>query len=121
VEIDVKDAGLSVYEDEYTVSIRKCFVAGFFFNVAKKSRNQKGVYVTVKNSHEVMVHPSSILAKSEAEFVLYHELVFTTKEYMRNIIEIDGSWLIEIAPHFYKKEDLEDPSNKKNKKKMPLQ
>jgi hypothetical protein len=39
VEIDVKDAGLSVYEDEYTVSIRKCFVAGFFFNVAKKSRN----------------------------------------------------------------------------------
>jgi hypothetical protein len=30
----------------------------------------------------------------------------TTNEYMRNVIEINIEWLIEIAPHYYGKADL---------------
>ncbi len=36
------------------------------------------------------------------KWVLYHELVETSKEYMRNIIVIKPEWLVEIAPHYYK-------------------
>ena len=46
-------------------------------------------------------------------WVIYHELVFTTKEYMRNCIEIKNEWLLEVAPHYYKAKELEDSTIKK--------
>ena len=39
---------------------------------------------------------------------MYHELVLTTKEYMRQVSELKPEWLIEIAPHFYQLKDVED-------------
>jgi pre-mRNA-splicing factor ATP-dependent RNA helicase DHX16 len=32
---------------------------------------------------------------------------------MRMVTPIQSEWLIELAPHFYKKEDIEDTVNKK--------
>ena len=40
-------------------------------------------------------------------------MVFTTNEYMRDLIEIKPEWLMEIAPHFYKGIDLIDNNNSK--------
>ena len=48
---------------------------------------------------------------------MYHELAFTTKEYMRVVAPIKGEWLVEIAPHYYQAKDVEDSTNKK----MPKQ
>ena len=50
----------------------------------------------------VRIHPGSLLHKDQPEFVIYHELVLTTQEYMRNVVEVQPAWLVEIAPHFYK-------------------
>ncbi|KAK6014606.1 hypothetical protein OSTOST_20008 [Ostertagia ostertagi] len=36
---------------------------------------------------------------------------------MREISQIESSWLLEVAPHYYKGRELEDASNKK----MPKQ
>lgn len=44
--------------------------------------------------------------------VVYHELVFTTKEYMRNVVEVKKDWLSEIAPHFYKDSELNEKAVK---------
>jgi hypothetical protein len=35
------------------------------------------------------------------KWVIYHSLVSTDRQYMRNVISIDPSWLTEVAPHFY--------------------
>ena len=86
-------------------AIRKCVTAGFFYHTAKLQKN--GSYRTVKNPQTVAIHPSSGLAKELPRWVVYFELVFTTKEYMRQVIEIKPEWLIEIAPHFYKKKEIE--------------
>ena len=114
VNIDFKDPNLSTYEDEYGTNIRKCFVTGFFYNASRLTKN--GMYRTVKNSHTVMIHPSSLLFKVQPEWVIYHELVLTTKEYMRNVITVDPMWLLEIAPHLYKESDIIDDAPKQ---KMP--
>ncbi len=54
------------------------------------------------------------------KWVIYHELVFTTKEFMRNVIEINPEWLLEIAPHYYKQQDIvEEELKKKATLKMP--
>ena len=115
VEIDVTDANMSVYEDEYNTNIRKCIASGFFYNAAKFQKN--GNYKTLKNPHSVLIHPGSFLFKDEPEWVIFHELVHTTKEYMRNLIEIKPEWLTEIAPHYYKDSDIKEPVKKLPKNK----
>jgi ATP-dependent RNA helicase DHX8/PRP22 len=61
--------------------IRKTIVSGFFSHAARK--DSKGGYRTLIDDHQVYIHPSSALFNKEPEWVIYHELVFTTKEYMR--------------------------------------
>ncbi len=43
---------------------------------------------------------------------MYHELVLTSKEYMRVVSEIKSEWLVEIAPHFYSKKDILEDGRK---------
>lgn len=45
--------------------------------------------------------------------MVYHELVLTTKEYMRQVSELKPEWLVEIAPHYYQLKDVEDLASKK--------
>ena len=91
--------------------IRKAVTAGYFYHTSKLSKG--GNYKTVKHNQTVMVHPNSSMFEDLPRWVIYHELVFTTKEYMRNCIEIKNEWLLEVAPHYYKAKELEDSTNKK--------
>ncbi|KAF7700251.1 hypothetical protein HF521_003209 [Silurus meridionalis] len=84
--------------------------AGYFYHAARLS---KGDYKTVKHQQTVYVHPNSSLFEKQPRWIIYHKLVFTTKEFLREVIEIDSSWLLEVAPHYYKGKELEDGSSKK--------
>ncbi|KAF8570389.1 hypothetical protein P879_01437 [Paragonimus westermani] len=98
------------------VNIRKAITAGFFYHTARFTGNG---YKTVKQKHTIHPHPNSCLAESLPKWVIYHELVFTTKEFMRQVIEIDPKWLLEVAPHYYKEKEIElaAPSTSRNKGK----
>ena len=37
---------------------------------------------------------------------------------MRQVSEIENSWLVEVAPHYYNAKQLEDSSDKKMPKNM---
>lgn len=111
VELDYNDDNLSIQNDDSSINIRKALCSGFFYNCAKLHKD--GNYKTLKNMHTVNIHPSSSLMKENPKWVLYHELVFTTKEFMRNVIEIKPEWLMEVAPHYYKNIDLVDTSDSK--------
>lgn len=93
--------------------VRKAMCAGYFYHTAKL--DSSGHYKTVKKAQTVYIHPSSCLVKLEEvpRWVIYHELAFTTKEYMRNVLPIKGDWLLELAPHYYKAKDVEDARAKK--------
>ena len=34
--------------------------------------------------------------------VVFNEVVQTAKYYMRDVTAVESSWLVELAPHFYK-------------------
>ncbi|QLL32245.1 hypothetical protein HG536_0C04140 [Torulaspora globosa] len=98
-------------------SIRRALVAGFFMNAAKRD-SQVG-YKTICGGTAVGIHPSSSLFGKEYEYVIYHSLVLTSREYMAQVTAIDPSWLLESAPHFYKAAD-EDSQSRKKAKIAPL-
>ena len=97
-----------------TIGIRKSICAGFFYHTAKFSKN--GMYKTVRHQQSVLIHPNSCLFEEIPRYVIYFELVLTTKEYMRQVIEIENEWLRETAPHFYKTKKLDDDNTTR---KMP--
>ena len=88
------------------VPIQKSLTAGFFPNAA---RLQKGgdSYRTVKNSMTTYLHPSSTLFEVNPKWIIFYELVLTSREYMRGNLPIQAEWLAEAAPHYHKKKDLE--------------
>lgn len=103
------------------IGIRKSFAAGYFYHVATFGR-VAGQYRTIKSKTSVSIHPTSSLKDKEPppRWILYHELVLTTKEYMRNCIEIDPDWLMELAPHFFKDKEFQQLATESTKK-MPKQ
>ncbi|XP_066599381.1 ATP-dependent RNA helicase DHX8 [Prorops nasuta] len=112
-KLDVVSAGKN------TVRVQKAVCSGFFRNAAKKDP-QEG-YRTLADSQVVYIHPSSALFNRQPEWVIYHELVQTTKEYMREVTTIDPKWLVEFAPAFFKFSDPTKLSKfKKNQRLEPL-
>jgi pre-mRNA-splicing factor ATP-dependent RNA helicase DHX16 len=104
---------LSSLEDN--VAIRKAIVSGYFFNAARIQMTGEA-YRSLKHGQSVHIHPSSSLFGLNPRWVLYHELVLTAKEYIRQVIEIQPEWLLETAPHYFKPSDIED---KLSARKMP--
>mgnify|MGYP004713504721 CR=1 FL=1 len=92
-------------------AIKKAITSGFFPNSAVMQKN--GLYRTVKLPQTVYIHPSSGLLQAHPSWVIYHELVLTSKEYMRQVTELKPEWLVEIAPHYFQLEDVAYPDSKK--------
>ena len=86
--------------------IQKAITAGFFPNAARLQRGGDS-YRTVKNGMTVYLHPSSTLFEVNPKWVIFYELVLTSKEYMRSNMPIQAEWLVEAAPHYHKKSELE--------------
>ncbi|KAI5288099.1 hypothetical protein KEM54_005471 [Ascosphaera aggregata] len=89
------------------IPIQKAITAGFFPNAARLQRGGDS-YRTVKNNQTVYLHPSSTLFEANPKWVIYYELVLTSKEYMRSNMPLQPLWLNEVAPHYHKKKDLEN-------------
>ncbi|KAG2650683.1 hypothetical protein PVAP13_1NG198200 [Panicum virgatum] len=109
-KLDVVSAGKNF------TKIRKAITAGFFFHAARKDP-QEG-YRTLVENQPVYIHPSSALFQRQPDWVIYHELVMTTKEYMREVTVIDPKWLVELAPRFYKGADPTKMSKRKRQERI---
>ena len=96
--------------------VRKAIAAGYFRNAAKKDP-QEG-YKTLVEGTPVYIHPSSSLFNHKPEWVIYHELVMTTREYMRECTAIEPKWLVEAAPTFFKVVDPKALSKRKLAEKI---
>ncbi|PIA30573.1 hypothetical protein AQUCO_05500107v1 [Aquilegia coerulea] len=90
-----------------TQVLRKAVTAGFFANACRlEAFSQAGMYKTIRSSQEVYIHPSSVLFRVNPKWVIFHSIVSTDRQYMRNVIAIDPSWLTEAAPQFYQQQGL---------------
>ncbi|CAN6655353.1 pre-mRNA-splicing factor ATP-dependent RNA helicase-like protein Prp2p [Trichomonascus vanleenenianus] len=112
VEVEVRGHGTG---GEGLQNIQKSIAAGFFINSARLNRTGDS-YRVVSTNQSVHIHPSSVLFEKKPKWVIYHELVLTSKEFMRNCMTLKPDWLIEVAPHFYNQKKLDEFGTDK---KMP--
>ncbi len=86
-----------------TELVRRALCAGFFRNAASRENEAgSGSYAALIEGTPVYVHPSSALFGKQAEWVVCHEVVLITREYMRWTTSIETKWLVEAAPTFFK-------------------
>lgn len=84
------------------VTLRRCITSGFFPNAAYL--HHSGVYRTCRGNRELNIHPLSCLyTVRQPQFVIFCELLNTTKVFMKDLTVIEPEWLTELAPHYYKK------------------
>ena len=80
---------------------RRSIAAAYFHQAARL----KGVgeYVNARNGMPCHLHPSSALygLGYTPDYVVYHELIMTSKEYMQCVTAVEPHWLAEFGPMFF--------------------
>jgi pre-mRNA-splicing factor ATP-dependent RNA helicase DHX38/PRP16 len=81
--------------------VRLCICAGYYHQAAK--RRGLGEYVNLRTSVAVQLHPTSALYNSgdPPDYVVYHELILTSREYMSCVTAVDPHWLADLGGVFY--------------------
>jgi len=81
--------------------IRKAICAGYFHQAARV----KGIgeFVNIRSGLPTHLHPTSALygLGYTPSYVIYHELILTSKEYMTQVTAVDPYWLAELGSVFY--------------------
>ncbi|XP_010011598.1 PREDICTED: probable ATP-dependent RNA helicase DHX37 [Nestor notabilis] len=97
--------------------LRQIVLAGLGDHIARRVQAEellddkwKNAYKTALLDDPVFIHPSSVLFKQLPEFVVYQEIVETTKLYMKGVSAVEPEWIPALLPpycHFGK--PLENP------------
>lgn len=98
--------------------IRKSICSAYFYNSSKI----KGIgeYINMLSGIPSALHPSSALfgLGYTPDYVCYHELISTSKEYMSCVTAVEGEWLAELGPMFFSiKESFETTLRKRHEKR----
>ncbi|OWK54885.1 putative ATP-dependent RNA helicase DHX37 [Lonchura striata] len=121
-----KDAGLYVDPkmkpptEAQVTYLRQIVLAGLGDHLARRVQAEelledkwKNAYKTALLEDPVFIHPSSVLFKELPEFVVYQEIVETTKLYMKGVSAVEPEWIPALLPpycHFGKPLEKPPPS-----------
>lgn len=99
-DIMVKDKMALVSSDDWDV-VRKCVCGAYFQNAAKNSSLVE--YTNLRSGMKAHLHPTSALIGMgfTPDYIVYHEVVMSSKEYMQCVTAVDGRWLAELGPMFF--------------------
>ncbi|XP_048873051.1 ATP-dependent RNA helicase DHX33 [Brienomyrus brachyistius] len=82
-------------------NVRRCLAHGLFTNAAELQPD--GSYVALDTHQPVAIHPSSVLFQAKPAYVIFNELLHTSKCYMRDLCLVDADWLHDAAPEYFRR------------------
>jgi pre-mRNA-splicing factor ATP-dependent RNA helicase DHX15/PRP43 len=86
-------------DKKYYTQIRQVIAASFFMQCAHRE-GEKNSYMTLKDNQVVSLHPSCGL-DTNPEWVIYHEFVLTSRNYIRTVTEVKAEWMLDFAPVYF--------------------
>ncbi|XP_071946608.1 probable ATP-dependent RNA helicase DHX37 [Antedon mediterranea] len=83
--------------------LREIVLSGLGNHVARlmpdsQEREAKNAYQCVGIEGAIFIHPDSVLFSKLPEFLVYQEIIETTKPYMKGVIAIEPGWLAMLLP-----------------------
>ncbi|KAM4546855.1 ATP-dependent RNA helicase DHX33 isoform 1-T1 [Fundulus diaphanus] len=81
-----------------TGNVRRCLAHGMFINAAELQPD--GSYLALDTHQVVAIHPSSVLFQAKPAYVVFNELLHTSRCYMRDLCLVDADWLLDAAPEY---------------------
>ncbi|KAG8183596.1 hypothetical protein JTE90_025148 [Oedothorax gibbosus] len=99
------DAEITPPDDKLVATIRKILAACLMDRVAKKipredtkdEKSLKNAYRCLDSEDPVFIHPASTMFQRLPEYVVYTDIIESSKLYMKGVVEIDAEWLPELA------------------------
>lgn len=97
--------------------LRQIVTAGLGDHLARRVQSEellddkwRNAYKTPLLNDPVFIHPSSVLFKELPEFVVYQEIVETTKMYMKGVSTVEIQWIPALLPSYCQfDKPLEEP------------
>ncbi|KAM9360828.1 putative ATP-dependent RNA helicase DHX37 [Symphorus nematophorus] len=104
--------------EHQVVCLRQIVLAGLGDHLARRVQAEdildpkwKNGYKTPLMDEPVFIHPSSALFKTLPEFVVYQEIMETTKMYMKGVSAVEAEWVPTLLPQYcHFGSPLESPS-----------
>ncbi|XP_037851052.2 probable ATP-dependent RNA helicase DHX37 isoform X2 [Chlorocebus sabaeus] len=98
--------------------LRQIVMAGLGDHLARRVQSEelledkwRNAYKTPLLDDPVFIHPSSVLFKELPEFVVYQEIMETTKMYMKGISSVEVQWIPALLPSYCQfDKPLEEPA-----------
>ena len=95
-EANMKKITEEIIPEDIIKNIKKAFLVGFMDNVAIKQPDN--IYLTTTQKY-VHIHPSSCVHNKKQKYVLFSELVYTTKPFIRNVLSLETEIVLECFPN----------------------
>uniref|UniRef100_A0A669DCS2 RNA helicase n=1 Tax=Oreochromis niloticus TaxID=8128 RepID=A0A669DCS2_ORENI len=104
--------------EHQVVCLRQIVLAGLGDHLARRAQGEdlvdpkwKNAYKTPLMDEPVFIHPNSALFKTLPEFVVYQEIMETSKMYMRGVSAVEAEWVPQFLPQYcHFGSPLESPS-----------
>uniref|UniRef100_UPI004038EB74 putative ATP-dependent RNA helicase DHX37 n=1 Tax=Callospermophilus lateralis TaxID=76772 RepID=UPI004038EB74 len=98
--------------------LRQMVTAGLGDHLARRVQSEelldekwRNAYKTPLLDDPVFIHPSSVLFRELPEFVVYQEIVETTKMYMKGVCTVEVQWIPALLPSYCQfDKPLEEPA-----------
>ncbi|KAM9858095.1 putative ATP-dependent RNA helicase DHX37 [Aulostomus maculatus] len=101
------DTKMAPPTEHQVVCLRQIILAGLGDHLARRVQAEdildpkwKNGYKTPLMDEPVFIHPASALFKSLPEFVVYQEIMETTKMYMRGVSAVEPEWVPQLLPQY---------------------
>ncbi|XP_040898329.1 probable ATP-dependent RNA helicase DHX37 [Toxotes jaculatrix] len=112
------DPKMSPPTEHQVVCLRQIVLAGLGDHLARRVQAEdildpkwKNGYKTPLLDDPVFIHPTSALFKKLPDFVVYQEIMETTKMYMRGVSAVESEWVPQLLPQYcHFSPPLESPS-----------
>lgn len=109
LKLDKLEAGALSQHSNNIEKITRCFISGFPNNVIQLGTSGYHTMGKKTGGLSVLIHPSSVVFQNYKEkghkperFILYQQLMLTSKEYVRDCILIPSDkWLIDMVPQLF--------------------
>ncbi|KZV39977.1 hypothetical protein F511_15639 [Dorcoceras hygrometricum] len=94
--LDVRSSNRRIEGQDYR-ALRKALCSGYANQLAERMMRHNGYRTLGFNSQLAQVHPGSVLKSDEdgklPNYIVYHELIATSRPFMRNVCVVESHWV----------------------------